>query len=268
MLMAGLLNLGAQTYEELAEKKFKEFEKLSANWKESFYDPCANPVPRQNRVGHQDYLKNWFLDGKIGFVVNTEDGMELTAGPRTGTDSHHMVLWTKKSFTGDLKIDFDATRLDFSNRGTNIIYIQATGSGREGEDKDISKWSRDLPSMDQYFNKMNTYHISLIGPYKGNYIRLRRYMPLRGQGLKNTGIQPDPKQLPPFTPGIPNHVTIIKHNQEIAMRISGENRVNYFYWNNTELDPVQEGRIGLRLMYSRSTRYKDFRVLQPESEIK
>ena len=38
--------------------------------------------------------------------------MTLTAGPEFRNDAHHMVLWTKDSFEGDLRIEYASTRLD------------------------------------------------------------------------------------------------------------------------------------------------------------
>jgi hypothetical protein len=67
--------------------------------------------------------------------------MVLTAGPEFGNDAHHMVLWTKSSFEGDLRIDFDYTRLDRETRCVNILYIQATGSGKGPYQEDIMKWN-------------------------------------------------------------------------------------------------------------------------------
>ena len=73
-----------------------------------------------------------------------------------------MVLWTRNSFTGDLRIDYSYTRLDDETRCVNILYIQATGYGEGQYAKDISKWNglRRVPAMRMYFDHMHTYHIS------------------------------------------------------------------------------------------------------------
>ena len=67
--------------------------------------------------------------------------MELTAGSEFGNNAHHMVLWTKESFEGDLKIDYEYTRLDEATRCVTILYIEATGSGKGPYVKDISRWN-------------------------------------------------------------------------------------------------------------------------------
>ena len=65
-------------------------------WREVFSD-----------TGTGDWKQRWFLDGEYGTVKNSAKGMELTAGPEFGNNAHHMVLWTKESFEGDLKIDYE-----------------------------------------------------------------------------------------------------------------------------------------------------------------
>lgn len=235
---------------------------VKGNWSEVFFDS-----------GTGDWEEKWFLDGEIGAVTTSEDGMQLTAGPRFGNDAHHMVLWTKNSFEGDLKIEFDYTRLDFETRTTvNILYIQATGSGEGPYEKDIAKWRelRRVPAMQNYFNHMHTYHISYAAPLdpveegRTAYIRGRRYMPEKG-GLKGTDLVPDyfpPKEL--FAPGVPHRVTVIKRDRDLHMRMESPKLVHYCHFTNEDLPPVTEGRIGIRHMFTRSSLYKNFRVSQAD----
>ena len=131
-----------------------------------------------------------------------------------------MVLWTRESFEGDLKIEYDYTRLDSETRCVNILYIQATGSGEEPYAKDITEWSelRRVPAMRMYFNHMNTYHISYAA-FPNNedttqYIRGRRYMP-NATGLEGSNLDPDyfPEGL--FEPRVPHKITVIKKDFEI-----------------------------------------------------
>lgn len=92
--------------------------------------------------GTGNWKTNWFLDGQIAKVENSGKGMHLQAGPEFGNDAHHMVLWTKKMFKGDVKIEFTYTRTDEETRAVNILYIQATGK-EEGEFVyDISQWNQ------------------------------------------------------------------------------------------------------------------------------
>jgi hypothetical protein len=228
----------------------------SGSWQEVFVDP-----------GTGDWKEKWFLDGEIGAVETSTNGMQLTAGPQFGNDAHHMVLWTKESFTGDLKIEFETTRLDFETRCVNILYIQATGSGEVPYAKDIAEWNelRRIPAMKMYFNHMNTVHLSFAAfpntrEDSQQYIRGRRYMPEAGKGLQGTDYTPDyfPNGL--FAPGEKQHVTVIKQGSELFMRIKTPEQVYFCHMTNTNFPPVTEGRIGLRHMYTRSALYKNIRI--------
>ena len=231
------------------------FEKAAAaDWQEVLSDSCTGTWKDQ-----------WFLDGEIGSVKTGKDGMTLTAGPEFKNDAHHMVLWTKESFAGDLKIEYDYVRQDDENRCVNIIYIQATGSGEKGYEKDITKWcdKRKVPSMRTYFNNINTYHISYAafgndGKSKTSYIRGRRYTPPKG--LRGTELAPEYKSETLFAKGVTHHITIVKKDREIHMRVENPDEVAYFYMGNEKLPVITGGRIGLRHMYTRSATYKNFSV--------
>ena len=228
------------------------------SWKTVFFDS-----------GTENWKDKWFLDGEVGKVSTGPSGMTLTAGPEFKNDAHHMVLWTKGTFAGDLKIEYDYTRLDSETRCVNILYIQASGSGKAPYVKDISAWNelRRVPSMRTYYNNMNTYHISYAA-FPNNedttsYIRGRRYMPNKN-GLKGTELKPDyyPEGL--FEPGVPHKVAVIKKEKDILLRVQNPDGVRYFRMTNADLPPVTEGRIGLRHMFTRSSRYSNFRVSVPE----
>jgi hypothetical protein len=173
--------------------------------------------------------------------------MTLTAGPEFKNDAHHMVLWTKQSFEGDLKIDYDYTRLDEETRCVTILYIQATGSGKDPYAADISKWGelRKVPSMRSYFDNMNTYHISYAafpnsGKERKSYIRGRRYMPHK-TGLKGTDLEPDffPEGL--FATGVKHHITVIKKDRDLFMRVENPEQVYYCHMTNRKLPVITEG---------------------------
>jgi hypothetical protein len=230
------------------------FEKASdGNWKEIFFDSCAG-----------DWTELWFLDGEVGQVTNGSDGMTLTGGPEFKNNAHHMVLWTKEVFEGDLKIEYEYTRLDEATCCATLLYIQATGSGKEPYTHDITDWNelRRVPSMDLYFNHMNLYHISYAANEVDDprsYIRARRYMP-EANGLQGTDLKPDyyPKGL--FAKGVPCKITVIKKERNLFMKIENAERVYYCHMTNPDLPPITEGRIGLRHMFTRSARYKNFRI--------
>lgn len=227
----------------------------SAGWNEVFCDPCTG-----------DWQKQWFLDGEIGRVECDDAGMRLIAGLEFGNDAHHMVLWTKASFEGDLKIEFDYTRLDDETRGVNILYIQATGSGEAPYAKDIAEWTdlRRVPAMSMYFDHMNTYHLSFAAfPWddSGPYIRGRRYMPDE-TGLEGTDLEPDyfPEGL--FEPGVLHNITAIKKGCELLVCIRNSQQEYYCHMVNRHTPPVTEGRVGLRHMFTRSALYRNIRISQ------
>ena len=82
-------------------------------------DPCR-----------KDWKAKWFLDGEIGTVTNCPEGMTLKAGPEFKNDAHHMVLWTKDSFEGDLKIEYDYTRLDEDPTASPFSTFRRRGAER------------------------------------------------------------------------------------------------------------------------------------------
>jgi hypothetical protein len=240
------------------EAACKAFEMVqNAEWRNVFSDPCTG-----------DWKATWFLDGEIGSVETSSAGMQLTAGQQFGNEAHHMVLWTKESFAGDLKIEYDYTRLDFETRCVNILYIQATGSGTGPYAKDIAEWNelRRIPLMRTYFDHMNLIHISYAAfPNDEDttaYIRGRRYMPEIGKGLKGTDLKPDyfPEGL--FETGVLHHITVVKKGQTVFMSIMNSTQTFDCQMSNPGLPPVTEGRIGLRHMYTRSALYKNFRISQ------
>lgn len=258
LLACVVMVFGATADDKQIDRAQQAFEEAdSAVWREIFHDACTD-----------DWKNQWFLDGEVGSVSVNDQGMQLTAGPQHKNDAHHMVLWTKQSFQGDVRIEYEYTRLDFESRCVNIIYIQATGSGDEPYTEDIEQWNelRRVPSMKTYFNHMNTYHIS----YAANpgtdkeYIRGRRYMPNKS-GLQGTELKPDyaPKGL--FEPGKPHQITIIKQQSDLFMRIKNADQVYFCHFTNSELPAITEGRIGLRHIFTRSARYKNIRISGPAS---
>jgi len=212
----------------------------------------------------QDWTEKWSLDGKVGYVENSKEGMTLHAGPEIKNDAHHVVLWTKESFYGDLLIEYDYTRVDSRNDQVNIIYIQATGGGEGVYSKDIFDWNelRVEPSMRSYFNNMNVLHISYAAlSEEDDYIRARRYRPdlnnkMVGTELGsqyNTGF---------FDTGIKHHITIIKKGFDLYMKVSNDQQTFLYKWNYEDHPEIVEGPIGLRHMTSRSSMYKNFTVKQ------
>lgn len=244
--------LAEERVEDETAKRFAEL--AESRWQLVFSDP-----------GTGDWNERWTLDGTRAMVRNGPTGMEFTAGPDPGDEAHHAVLWTRNDFEGDLKIEYEYTRLDHEHRKVTIVYVQATGSGKPGFDKDISLWAdkRVIPSMKSYFENMNAYHISYAAFENKNedpandYVRARRYVcgDLAGTELDNeyekTGL---------FETGVPHRITIIKQGRDLYMKIRNDKKEFLCHFVNSRFDPIKEGKIGLRHMNTRSARYKDFKI--------
>lgn len=253
LILAGCTTSTMQSTQSPEQTAFQAAD--DTNWKTTFTDSCTG-----------DWTEQWFLDGEVGTVTNSPDGMELTAGPEFRNDAHHMVLWTNDVFEGDVKIEYDYTRLDQATNCVNILYIQATGSGEAPYVTDITKWNelRRVPAMRMYFDHMHTYHISYAAnPNEGDdnraYIRARRYMP-NATGLKGSNLEPDyfPKGL--FETGVPHKITVIKKARDLFMKVENAEQTLYCHMSNPDLPEISAGRIGLRHMFTRSARYKNIRI--------
>lgn len=260
MLVSNIACAAAPIGPEGVEGEVRErFEELnSQDWQEVFFDS-----------GTGDWREHWSLDGLKANVTTSEAGMNFRAGPVPRENASHAVLWTQQSFSGDLKIEYEYTRTDEANQYVNILYIQATGSGEEGKAPDISEWAdqRTVPAMSVYWGNMHTYHISYAAygskPVTDDYdyIRARRYRP-DITPLKNGPIfEPDAyERTGLFAPGVPHRVTVIKQANDLFMMIRNADKEYLAHWDTSGQPPVTEGRIGLRHMYTRSARYRDFGV--------
>lgn len=233
-----------------------------ADWQTAFEDP-----------GTGNWRAHWFLDGQTATVETGQQGMTFTAGPTFGDHADHAVLWTRESFAGDLRVDFDFTRVDHATRAVNILYILATGSGQGPYARDIARWSdqRQVPYMRTYFQNMNLLHISYAafgnedtGP-KPDYIRARRY--LATEKLAGTELEPDVyTDTGLFDPGVPHHITVIKRGDDLWMMIRNPDQRYLAHWPTDAFPPVTEGRVGLRQMFTRAARYANFTIATLESD--
>ena len=193
-------------------------------------------------------------------------GMHLQAGPEFGNDTHHMVLWTKQTFEGDVKIEFDYTRTDNETKAVNILYIQASGKGEGDYAEDIFEWNqlREVPSMRNYFNNMKALHISFAAfpndEETQDYVRARRYPITAERGFGQLEIPPTYFDTDLFKPWVSYKITIIKTDENLFFKVVGDGLTKLYSWDTSNLSPLTEGRIGLRHMYTRSAIYKDFKV--------
>lgn len=237
-------------------KNDKEFQQLNDcdNWKLAF-----------SYSGSEDWKDNWFLDGELANITNSDEGMYFKAGPEDKNDAHHAVLWTKESFEGDIKIEFDYTKTDSMQKNVTILYIQATGTGEVPYETDITEWNeiRKIPSMRTYFNNMNTLHISYAAfdPTGKEYVRARRYPVTKEVTFKDMMLAPSYDNLKElFIENIKFHITVIKTKELLFFKVDSENKSHIFEWDLTQKDPIVEGNIGLRHMFTRSALYKDFEI--------
>jgi len=237
-----------------------EFEAmLKLDWKEVFFDS-----------GTKDWKALWFLDGQRASIKNMEDGMLYSAGPIERDNASHAVLWTQQVFQGDLKIEFDFTRMDDITKYVNIIYIQATGKGTGEYVEDITAWShlRIIPYMSVYFNNMNLWHVSYAAygnddaPDKVDYLRARRYPVLTGKKFSDTKVGTSYENSGLFEPGKKYHMTFVKKDKQLHLRVEGMGQTKYFNWDFSAHPEISTGRIGLRHMWTRCSKYANFSVSQ------
>jgi len=178
-----------------------------------------------------------------------------------------VVLWTKESMKGDVWIEYEYTRIDSEIAHVNILYIQATGESPYSTD--ILEWSdaRKVPAMRTYYNHMNTLHLSYAAfdsrytDSESDYIRARRYMPALNKGLPGTEIGQSYEKSGLFQTGVPHKITVIKDGFDLYMYIENNEKGMLCHWNYSAFPAVDEGRIGLRHMYTRGARYANFKVL-------
>ncbi|MDP0495267.1 MAG: hypothetical protein Q7Q73_03575 [Verrucomicrobiota bacterium JB024] len=242
-------------------------ELLKADWREVFHDGCQD-----------DWSERWMLDGRKATVENTDEGMFFAAGPIADDDASHAVLWTRDSFAGDLRLEFDYTGMDTLYRAVCIVYLYATGAGPAPYVEDISEWNelRQIPAMSTYFDHMNLLHISFAafdnktGQGKENaYIRARRYpRSLFGGQFSKMALEPDFSAVGLFAPGVPHHVTVIRRGDDMYMNVTNPDEDRLYYWDLRQVPEVRAGRIGLRHMWQRAALYKDIQVFALEEPSK
>ncbi len=233
------------------------FEALTArDWQEHFSDP-----------GTGDWRARWFLDGERASVINTPRGMVFSAGPVAHDHASHAVLWTRDSFAGDIRIEWDFTRLDTITRFVNILYIQATGRGDGPYTEDIAEWAhlRQVPYMKSYFDTMNLLHISYAAfgnsdDSDSDYVRARRYPTHPDRPFGETDIEPDNFNTDLFQPGVTYHFCAVKTAEDLYLEVRGATERRLFHWPLQGVEPVLQGRVGIRHMWTRCSRYANIRI--------
>jgi hypothetical protein len=219
------------------------------------------------------WQQNWFLDGEQAKLENTGNALLFCAGTMPASDLAHSVLWTKKSFEGDLQIEFDFVKRDTATKFVNIIYLFAEGSDSGAYRRDIWLWKdlRRIPAMKIYFNHIRAFHISFAAYENDNsdplkdYIRARLYRPESGKGLEGTEILPEYLQTGLFIKDEKYHIRITRIAGKISMLVTGENKKTETEWILPSGDNPVSGRIGLRVMGGRISEFANFKVFAPSN---
>lgn len=224
----------------------------------------------------EDWQKNWFLDGKHATLEHRDGGLYFAGGTVTKEQdpkeyhAHHAAIWTKQVFEGDLRISYLMKRVDKSDYGNTLLYIQAQGIGTPPYVEDIHAWRqlRDIPDMSIYFTYMDLLSLSFRED-----IRCKRY-PLRDVKLvnyANDGLLEPKLDYPGLTPGATYQVLVEKTGESLRLRLfddSGENLQADHTWDTSRIDEgieprqVRKGRIGIRHMATKQFIYRNFKVEQ------
>ena len=216
--------------------------------------------------GQENWKDKWVLDGLRSRVTNTPKGMIFEAGPYAQDHASMSVIWTKESFAGDFKLEFDYTRLDSINRFVNILYLQATGLGGDSPE-DIHSWAdqREIPYMKSYFQRMKLLHISFAAFGNDNddpedYIRARHYPVLTSETNEILNTVYNSKL---FEPGTLRHITVTKTDSSLGFKVEGYGIETLDHsWNISALAKLAPGPIGIRHMCCRCSRYANLKVWQ------
>jgi hypothetical protein len=232
----------------------------------------SNLLFEDNMMGN--WQKNWFLDGKKATLEHRNEGLFFAGGTVTREDdpeeyhAHHAVLWTKQIFEGDILIQYEMTRIDSSNYGNTLLYIQSQGLGSEPYVEDITQWNqlRKIPIMSAYFEKMNLISLS----FREN-LRCKRY-PWKdsiGEWYPKRGLIEPMVDYVGMIPGKKYGVEVEKRLSALTLRLydaETKELLTHFTWDlsqvHEELEPVKRGRIGLRHMSTKQFIYRTFRVEQ------
>lgn len=248
---------------------------------EKLYDKSYSNKATDTRILFEDpmtgdWRENWFLDGKKATLRNTENGLFFSGGTVTKSDdpviyhAHHTVLWTQKEFEGDIRISYEMTRVDSSDYGTTLLYIQAQGIGIPPYVEDISAWNelREIPEMSTYFSFMDLISLS----FREN-LRCKRY-PWRdehlewydGRGLIEPMVDYKHEKI---LPGKTYQVEVEKRAGSLRLRLMEKEHQKLLIdhtWNTDNIaegiEPkqIRKGRIGLRHMATRQYIYRNFKV--------
>lgn len=63
-----------------------------------------------------------------------------------------------------------------------------------------------------------------------------------------------------FKKDVPHQITVIKKADGLWMQVRNKEGKQLFHWKTDGFPPIVEGRIGLRHMWTRGARYRDFQI--------
>lgn len=235
----------------------ERYERLNAqSWQLAFEDP-----------GSEDWRDRWVLDGEQCEITNGQEGMSFKAGPDAGDNAHHGVLWTRESFSGDMKVEFEFTRLDKINRYVCILYFHANGIGEGDYHRDIHRWAhlREVPWMKTYFEYMDLLHFSFAAfgnndDASDDYLRVRRYPVREDRDFSQMEVEGTVFNTGLFLPGKTYRLSLIKTSDELALHIEGDGKTLYHHWDISAVEPTKSGPFGIRQMWQKQARYKNIKI--------
>ena len=82
--------------------------------------------------------------------------------------------------------------------------------------------------------------------------------------MHGTMIQPMYENIDLFREGETYHITALKEGNQLIFTVERDGKTHTFEWDVSTFPPVTEGRIGLRHMWARSSRYQNFRVFEKQ----
>lgn len=247
--------------------------------------PKISPAQKSNVGGSKllfedsmtgNWRDKWFLDGTNATVENRDNGLFFSGGTVTKQDdpneyhAHHAVLWTKDVFEGDLKISYEMTRIDTSDYGNTLLYIQAQGVGSDLYSEDITEWNaeREIPAMSEYFTYMNLVSLS----FREN-LRCKLYPLHKDESIseyeKRGEVLPRADYIG-MIPGKTYRVLVEKTSDSLRLQLFDADTGEEYIDNTWDLkmdgsfepQAIQKGRIGLRHMATKQFIYKNFEVEQ------
>jgi hypothetical protein len=235
--------------------------------------PAASKVLFEDSMS-EGWEENWFLDGKKATVEHRDGGLFFAGGTVTKDDdpeeyhAHHAVLWTKQNFEGDIRISYTMKRVDKSDYGTTLLYIQAQGIGEAPYEKDIHAWSklREIPDMSLYFKHMDLLSLS----FREN-LRCKRYpwTDSTGELYPGGGLIEPMRDYSGIIPGETYDVVVEKKGVSLTVHVVNSETgklVERYTWDTSKIadgiEPrmILKGRIGLRHMATKQFIYRNFRV--------